>query len=195
MGDVLAALARRADERLEGHHPLQLRYPRLMALLDGRDGNLLQARQLDDVTLGELTVEQRQPVDAHLRHLLQHPLHAVHHLRWGDGQLDVALPLSLLRQRLEDSVAAMVRGSHRHLCTVVVPYPIHQEELVALLQPQDPYGMLTLVSRQLCAVRGIRDVEESYLFHTLTITVLHSLFQGGRPVRTRRPPPRRRRQR
>ena len=42
----------------------------------------------------------------------------------------------------------MVGGGRRHLSTIVVPYPIHQEEFVTLLEPQHADGVGTLISRQ-----------------------------------------------
>ena len=117
------------------------------------------------MTLGELTVEEREGVEAYLRHLFRHPLHAVHHLCRSNGQMNMAFPLTFLRQGLHNLIAAMVRGSLCHLSTIVVPYPIHQEELVAHLQSQYAYGMCTLLRRQRCLLSCIGDIEVSGLFH------------------------------
>ena len=80
----------------------------------------------------------------------------------------MAFPLALLRQVFHNLIVAMVRGSLCYLSTVVVPYPIHQEQFVAHLQPQHAYGMLALIGRQLSLLCCIRNVEITGLFHFLS---------------------------
>ena len=135
VGYEFTSLTRLVDEGLEGSHLMDNRHPCLMALLHGRDDNLLNARQFDHLALRELTVEEREFIDTYLCRLLRHPLHTVHHLRRSNSQMNVALPLALLWQRLHNLIATAVRGSFCDPSTVVVPYPIHEEQLVAHLEP------------------------------------------------------------
>ena len=93
--------------------------------------------------------------------------------------MHAASPLSLLRQGLHNLIAAMMRGGVCHLSTVVVPYPVHQEQLVANLQPQHANGMLALIGRQLSLLCCIRNVEESGLFQDWNMKFeLYDFFSG-----------------
>ena len=165
MGNILATGAGLTDEIGERRHLVELWHPSLAALLGGGNSYLLDTRQLDLSALRELTIQEGYFVDAHLDSFLYKPLHAVHHLCRSNGQMNMAFPLTFLRQGLHNLIAAMVRGSLCHLSTIVVPYPIHQEQHVAHLQPQHTDGVLALIGRQLSLLRGVWNVEIMGLSH------------------------------
>ena len=112
------------------------------------------------MAFAELAVEEGQFIDAYLRGLLGHPLHAVVEFRGGHGQGETGLPGSVLWHLFEDAVEALVRGGSSYLGTVEGALAVHEVELIPHPKPQDTHHVLGLFLWQLAAEFGVVEVSQ-----------------------------------
>ena len=169
MADKLSAIAGSSNKIFKVLQFVDYRFPSLVALLDGRNHNLVYAVYADDLAFRELAVEERDFIEADFRSLLCHPFNAVHHLCRGDGQVNVSAPGRLLRHNLLHLIDAPFVGSQRNFCTVEHPLAIHQEQFVPRLDTQNPECMSSLFLRQFCLRSRIWHIEKSNFFHFLLL--------------------------
>ena len=169
MADKLSAIAGSRNKIFKVLHLIDYRLPSLVALLDGRNHNLVYAVDADYLSFRELAVEERDFIEADFRSLLCHPFYAVHHLCRGDGQVNVSAPGRLLRHNLFHLIDASFIGGQRYFSTIKHPLAIHQEQFVSCLDAQNPERMSSLFLRQFCLCCRIWHIEKSNFFHFLLL--------------------------
>ena len=176
MADKLSAIAGSSNKIFKVLQFVDYRFPRLVALLDGRNHNLVYAVGADYLSFRKLAVEERDFIEADFRSLFGHPFYAVHHLCRGDGQVNVSAPCRLLRHNLLHLIDAAFVGSQRNFCAVEHPLAIHQEQFVPRLDTQNPKCMSGLFLRQFCLRSRIWHIEKSNFFHFLLLLLFLLYF-------------------
>jgi hypothetical protein len=84
MADKLSAIAGSRNKIFKVLQFVDYRFPSLVALLDGRNHNLVYAVYADDLAFRELAVEERDFIEADFRSLLCHPFFFQNYLFVGE---------------------------------------------------------------------------------------------------------------
>ena len=160
----------------ERSHLIDNGNPRLSALLNGRNDNLLYPILSHLLSFRELAKRKRELIHTYLGGFLHHPLHTLHHLRRRHSDMEMSFPSFLLRKFFCDAIVTMLPLGKSDLCLEEHALTIHEEYLIALNESQHADGVLCLFLRKFICLPSLWHIEISHFLHSFALLSSSSLI-------------------
>lgn len=189
VGNEPLSVGESLHEIVKRREVVELRQRSLQRLLHRRHEDFAQAFRLQHLPLRVSAQERHDAVNAHLRHLLRHPFHAVHVFCRSDSHRDAASPVGLHVGCSDNLHGAVFGVGVQDAAQMEMPFSIDHLHLFALFQPQHAHAMLRLlVGEQHCRgnVGSIKSMHIDFL--RCFFFILSVFLWAGVSFRSRTPP-------